>query len=268
MSDLPEDPVTVDAGGSGGDARRRSSSDAANPNPNSNSNLTGGGSDGGAASDSEEDSEAFGPAPDCRLNATLVTANIAGDASGRAALFDRGGEALIAGLAAMLLGPDADCAMLAAYSLGELATPLEDETMSEEEAPFSFSSSLDATVTGSSSLGACPAWRALGASPSLGVLLDARAPESEETAATREARESADRMRRLARGPIGYFTDALRNMQNGVSGVSATGTGTTSSGPAPSFAETYPALASSSRHARSAALRVLAASRGGHARRL
>jgi hypothetical protein len=267
VSDLPEDPVTVDAGGSGGDARRRSSSDAANPNPNSNSNLTGGGSDGGAASDSEEDSEAFGPAPDCRLNATLVTANIAGDASGRAALFDRGGEALIAGLAAMLLGPDADCAMLAAYSLGELATPLEDETMSEEEAPFSFSSSLDATVTGSSSLGACPAWRALGVSPSLGVLLDARAPESEETAATREARESADRMRRLARGPIGYFTDALRNMQNGVSGVSATGTGTTSSGPAPSFAETYPALASSSRHARSAALRVLAASRGGHARR-
>ena len=69
-----------------------------------------------------------GPAPDCRLNATLVVANIAGDVEGRRMILgsvdDGASAALVAGLAEMLVGRNADRAMLAAYSMGELARPL------------------------------------------------------------------------------------------------------------------------------------------------
>ena len=69
-----------------------------------------------------------GPAPDCRLNATLVVANIAGDVEGRrmilGSVVDGVSAELVDGLATMLTGRDADRAMLAAYSMGELARPL------------------------------------------------------------------------------------------------------------------------------------------------
>ena len=76
----------------------------------------------GDEGDSEGDSS-----PDCRLNATLVIANLAGDPAGRRALLRRGGKPLVDGVVSMLLGADADRAMLAAYSLGELARPFRDE---------------------------------------------------------------------------------------------------------------------------------------------
>ena len=71
-----------------------------------------------------EDEEEHAPPPDCRLNATLVIANIAGDAEGRRRLLEVAGDRLVSGLAAAIVGPDPERAMLAAYSLGELARPL------------------------------------------------------------------------------------------------------------------------------------------------
>ena len=72
--------------------------------------------------DDAEDGDA--PPPDCRLNATLVIANIAGDAEGRRRLLEVAGDRLVSGLAAAIVGPDPERAMLATYSLGELARPL------------------------------------------------------------------------------------------------------------------------------------------------
>ena len=77
-----------------------------------------------AAAATREEEEEEAPPPDCRLNATLVIANVAGDAEGRRRLLEVAGDRLVAGLAAAIVGPDPERAMLAAYSLGELARPL------------------------------------------------------------------------------------------------------------------------------------------------
>ena len=76
-----------------------------------------------AAAATREEEEEEAPPPDCRLNATLVIANVAGDAEGRRRLLEVAGDRLVAGLAAAIVGPDPERAMLAAYSLGELARP-------------------------------------------------------------------------------------------------------------------------------------------------
>ena len=62
--------------------------------------------------------------PDCRLNATLVAANLAGDVFGRRRLLQFGGQKLLDALSCTLLSNDPEKQMLAAYALGELARPL------------------------------------------------------------------------------------------------------------------------------------------------
>ena len=62
--------------------------------------------------------------PDCRLNATLVAANLAGDVFGRRRLLQFGGQKLLDALSCTLLSNDPERQMLAAYALGELARPL------------------------------------------------------------------------------------------------------------------------------------------------
>ena len=72
----------------------------------------------------DQDDASTRTAPDCRLNCTLVVANLAGDVCGRRRLLEIGNLDLLNALSQTLTTAEPERQMLAAYAIGELARPL------------------------------------------------------------------------------------------------------------------------------------------------